>query len=70
MGYNPNVSAWISVRLTLRLLSLMASCILLVKHARWRMQALQWDLKSQWAQHQRNLSDLVQISDETAKDQQ
>ena len=39
--------SWISVRMTLRLLGLMASCILLVNHARWHMQTLQWDLKSQ-----------------------
>ena len=45
----------ISVRLTMRLLGLIASCILFVKHARWHMQALQWDLKS----HQGHLSDLV-----------
>ncbi|KAJ1140863.1 hypothetical protein NDU88_007201 [Pleurodeles waltl] len=44
--------------------------LLLVTHARWHMQALQWDLKFQWAQHQRNLSDRVQISEGTAKDQQ
>ena len=31
--------SWISVRLTLRLLGLMASCILLVTHTRWYMQA-------------------------------
>ena len=53
--------SWISVRLTLRLLGLMASYILLVKHAKWHMRALQWDLKSQWQPHQGNLSDLVQI---------
>ena len=34
------------------------------------MRALQWDLKSQWQQHQGNLSDTVQISQETAKDLQ
>ena len=33
--------SWFSVRMTLRLLELMASCILLVKHIRWHMQALQ-----------------------------
>ncbi|XP_078497067.1 uncharacterized protein LOC144753171 [Lissotriton helveticus] len=57
----------VSVRLTLRLLGLMASCILLVHHARWRMRALQWDLKFQWAQHQGNLSDHVLISEGTAR---
>ncbi|KAJ1093251.1 hypothetical protein NDU88_006356 [Pleurodeles waltl] len=60
----------ISVRQTLKLLGLMASCILLVKHARWRMRALQWDLKFQWAQHQGNLTDVVQISERTAEDLQ
>ena len=44
----------------------MASCILLVNHARWHMQVLQWDLKSQWQLHQGNLSNHVQISEETA----
>ncbi|KAJ1198714.1 hypothetical protein NDU88_002553 [Pleurodeles waltl] len=62
--------SWISVRQTLRLLGLMASCILLVKHARWCMRALQWDLKFQWAQHQGNLTDVVQISERTAEDLQ
>ena len=51
-------------------MGLMASCILLVKFARWHMRALQWDLKFQWQQHQGNLSDLVQISEKTAKDLQ
>ena len=37
----------VTVRLTLRLLGLIASCILLVNHARWHMHSLQWDLKSQ-----------------------
>ncbi|KAJ1178680.1 hypothetical protein NDU88_003922 [Pleurodeles waltl] len=49
---------------------LLASCILLVTLARWHMRALQWDLKFQWAQHQGNLSNMVQISEETAKDLQ
>ena len=31
------------------------------------MQALQWDLKSQWTQHQGNLSYQVQISEKIAK---
>ena len=48
----------------------MASCILRLKHARWRMRALQWDVKSQWQQHQGNLSNLIQESEETAKDLQ
>mgnify|MGYP002804394544 CR=1 FL=1 len=60
----------ISVRLTVTLLGLMASCIILVKHARWYMRALQWDLKFLWQQHQGNLSDHVQISEQTAKDLQ
>ena len=38
--------SWISVKLTLMLLGLMVSCILLVKHAKWLMWALQWELKS------------------------
>mgnify|MGYP002804845183 CR=1 FL=1 len=58
------------MRLILRLLSLLASCMLLVTHVRWNIKAMQWDLKSQWAEHQGNLSDLVQISEETAKDLQ
>ena len=62
--------SWISVRLTPRLLGLMASYILLVKHARWHIRALQWDLKSQWAQHQGILSNPVRISEETVKDLQ
>ena len=60
----------ISVRLTLRLLGLIASCILLMRHARWHMRALQWDVKSQWQQHQGNFSETVQISKDTAKDLQ
>ncbi|KAJ1211174.1 hypothetical protein NDU88_006535 [Pleurodeles waltl] len=62
--------SWISVRQTLRLLGLMASCILLVKHAKWHMRDLQWDRKFQWAQHQENLTDMVQISGGTVKDLQ
>ncbi|KAJ1198544.1 hypothetical protein NDU88_002383 [Pleurodeles waltl] len=62
--------SWVSGRPTLRLLGLLASCILLVTHARWHMWALRWDLKFQWAQHQGNLSDMVQISEGTAKDLQ
>ena len=57
------------MQMTLQLLGLMA-CILLVKHARWHERALQWDLKSQWVQHQGDLSDQVQISEETATDLQ
>ena len=53
--------------MTLRLLGLMAPCILLVKYTRWHMQAQQWELKSQLAQHKGDLSNEVQISEETAK---
>ena len=59
--------SWISVRMTPWLLGLMASYILLVKHARWHMQALQWALKSQWTQHHGELSHHLQISVESAK---
>ena len=58
--------SWISVRMMLRHLGLKTSYIPLVKHARWHMQALQWDLKSRWAQYQEDLSDQVQILEETA----
>ena len=50
------------------MLGLMPSCTLLVWHSRCHMQALQWDMKSPWAQYQGNLSDLVQILEETAKE--
>ena len=58
---------WISVMMTLRLLGLMASCILLVKHARW---LLQWDSDISVAQHQGNHSGQVQISEKTTRDLQ
>ena len=61
---------WVTARSALRFLGLIASYILLVAHAGWHMRAQQWDLKSQWAQHQGNLSDCVQISKETAEDLQ
>ena len=54
------------MRITLWLLGPMAYCILLDKHTRWHMQDLKWDLKSQWAQDQGNLSDQVQILEDTA----
>ena len=62
--------SWILERLTFRRLGLIASCILLLEHARWHMRALQWDLKSQWAQHQGDPSETIQVSEETAKDLQ
>ena len=52
------------------LFSLLASCILLVNYTRWHMQALQWNLKCQWVQHQGNLSDYSQVSEEAAMDLQ
>ena len=62
--------SWVSLRVAPRLLGFLAPCILLVDYARWQMWALQWNLKSQWAQHQGNLLDSIQVSEETAKDLQ
>ncbi|XP_078520251.1 uncharacterized protein LOC144785006 [Lissotriton helveticus] len=60
--------AVVPVLKVLSLLGLMASCILLVNHARWHMRALQWCLRRQWYQHNGDLRESVRISREAAAD--